>query len=441
MADNINTESLDNLEGAEFDAYMDDIVLGNIPTLGAVAESTATDNDDSTGSEETNPTESIDDSAQVDDTEDLEDTKDNDKADLDADTPDSLDGEDTDTAEGDAVNEDLDKTQEDADNSSEDEDAEPSDEDTSDTEISSDGESKDTDGIDYKAFYEQLTNTEIVINGKKTKGLKTPEAILKAQQKAGGFEAKMAGFKQYKPYMKALRDSGLLEDQDKFNLIMDVVGGDEEAIKKLVTDSDIDPLTIDEQDNEYKSKDHVTPESSIILDEVYESARQYGVEDMLDKTLKSDWDAKSIDQFFTDPTVRTGLVQQIYSGQYELVQSKMEEMKRSDNDGVYNDMPMLEMYNVATQIINSERQQDNTSKSKKSVNKTKLAQEKAKIVNSRKKAKYTAKADVAEKEVAEQRKKAASVSKKKTKAPVKVFDPLELEGEEFDKFMDGFLEK
>jgi len=73
----------------------------------------------------------------------------------------------------------------------------------------------------------------------------------------------------------------------------------------------------------------------------------------------------------------------------------------------------------------------------KVIRKATVNDEKAKIGQARKEEEYKVKAATQEAKLTQQRKKAASMSKKKPKAKAKAqFDPLKVEGEELDNLMD-----
>jgi hypothetical protein len=59
----------------------------------------------------------------------------------------------------------------------------------------------------YKEFYDKVTG-EFVANGRKVRGFTDPDKLIQAQQMAYGFSEKMAAFKKYKPYIKAIEDKG-----------------------------------------------------------------------------------------------------------------------------------------------------------------------------------------------------------------------------------------
>lgn len=392
------------------------------------------------------------DTDQEEESEDDEELDEDGDGDLDEDSGDEEDDEEEDTLvdDYDSDDEDNDTEGEDEDSDEEDEDDTDGDideesEDEAETEDPSDGEDSDTDKVDYKAFYDQVVNTEFVVNGKKVKGFSDPQKIIQSQQMAGGFSEKMAGFKQYRPFMAPLKDRGMLEDQAKFDLAMNLVDGDKEAIKQHLQSLNIDPLDLDMEQINYEAKPTVASPESLVIEDVMERAKGAGIEDRVRQIVGKDWDAESFQEFVKNDAVRSDLLQHIETGAYDAVQDKMLELKRLDFDGGYSSMNTISQYRVAVAELQKEYQaQASTKKQQEStvVKKTAVKTEKAKIADSRKEAIYKEKAAKREAEIAKQRKRAASMSRKKPKAKPaakKTFDPMELEGEEFDKHMEFLM--
>lgn len=397
------------------------------------------------------------------DTDQYADSEDEEELDEDSDGYADEDSEDEDEVEEeDTLVEDYDSDDEDSDDDTEDEtatdevdeeteedDTDEESEDETDTEENSDGEAQDTDEIDYKAFYDAVVNTEFVVNGRKTKGFSDPKKIIQSQQMAGGFSEKMAGFKKYRPFMSPLKERGMLDDPAKFDLAMNLIDGDKEAIKKHLQSLSIDPLDLDMENIEYKAKPTLASQESLVIEDVMERAKAVGIEDRVRQVVGKDWDAESFQEFVSNAAVREDLLTHIETGAYDAVQDKMLEMSRLDIDGSFGAMNTISKYRAAVKELQAEQTavQANTpvvepkaTAPKKVVKKSTVKAEKAKIEQARKEEEYKAKAAKREAKLLQQRKKAASMSKKKAKPkPKPKFDPLKVEGEELDNLMDFLI--
>jgi hypothetical protein len=299
----------------------------------------------------------------------------------------------------------------------------------------------------YKKFYETVANAEFKANGKKVKGFTDPEKIIQAQQMAYGFSDKMAAFKQYRPYMASLKDRGMLEDPSKFNFVMDLLDGDPEALKQHMQSLKVDPLDLDMDSVVYSGKNHITSQEQLILEDTLEKAKDFGVEEKLRETIGKQWDQESFNEFLTVPSVRNDLLEHMSTGAFDLVQERIREMKTLDVSGSFSSMKATDQYRQAVQSLTADAQRQNatTGGSNKSepvqrTAPTKPVVDKAAELARKQEAEYKRNLEEKNRVAEESRKKAASLSKKKVSTTSqKKFDPLLLEGKEFDDYVASLI--
>jgi hypothetical protein len=194
---------------------------------------------------------------------------------------------------------------------------------------------------------------------------------------------------------------------------------------------------------QYSGKNHVASKESLVLEDTLEQARSYGVEDKLRATIGKEWDAESFNEFLTVPDVRKDLLEHMATGAFDLVQDKITEMKSLDYSGSFSSMKSTDQYRQAVQALTAEasrienapgyNQAATQVASKPAVNNS---AELAKSQEAEYKRNLERKNTLAE----EARKKATSVSKKKgSTTEVKKFDPLALEGKDFDDFVNTLI--
>ena len=415
--------------------------------------------------------------------DDIEDTDENSEED---------EGEDTNDQDADSDDDTSDEADEDSNEEDAQEDGEDSNEDGSDDEESEDGaddESDDKSGkgnkddesglentdsetnsdtnepnVDfYKSFYEKVTSTEFKANGKTVKGFTDPEKIIKAQQMLYGFEEKMSGFKKYRPLMSALDKSGMIENHDKFNLMMDVMSGDKEALKHFISINKIDPIVdLDLDDIKYTGANYIETDEAMNIKETLQRAREVGVEDKFREVVGTQWDADSFKEFSAKPQVREDLLHHMTAKLdntensptiYDAVQDKIKELRLLDTSGRFSSKTSINQYREAVAVLSEERRaiaEQNAEQASKTIPKatsvvapkvvdnSKVEAEKAKILEKRQKEEYTAKVKEEQAKVAEKRKKASSVSTSKPKVVSQEpkFDPLKLTGKDFFEVFD-----
>lgn len=321
--------------------------------------------------------------------------------------------------------------------------------DTSTNEDASGAETGKIDPAEYerlKKFYDQIANAEFVANGKKVKGFTDPEKIIRSQQMLHGYSDRMKGFNEYRPFMKALKDNGLLEDESKFNFALSLLQGDKAAIKQHMKTLNIDPVELELDESAYKPKNYVASKESLVLDDTLQVAREYGIEDKLRKTIGEQWDNDSFQEFVSNPEVRQDLLDHMQSGAFDLVQDKIREMEVLDTFGTFRNMKSTDKYRQAVQVVNKELSARRSAEpvtnpyieQKNRFDAMQKQNESAELA--KKEAEYKAQVERKNKEADEARKKAAMLSKKKvTATQTKKFDPLALEGDELNSFVDGLI--
>lgn len=280
----------------------------------------------------------------------------------------------------------------------------------------------------YKEFYEQVALAKFTANGKEVEGFKDPADLIRAQQMLHGYSDKMKVFKEYKPFLKALEERKLTTDSDKFNLAMSIIDGDPEAIKKVLKEKGIDPLELDLEDIKYTEKNTLPSKAQLLIEDTYEQAENLGVGDKFTKVVNKDWDVKSLQELVTNNAVRSDLLQHLSDGTYDIVSNEIKKMELLDATGVLNNMTSIEKYRIAVDRIYKQNQKEFAAQASAKATVGKISEaEKSKAEDEFKRL-------AAEKEarIAEERRKAASVSKKKVvKKPETKPKLEELSGSDF----------
>lgn len=417
----------DNMSYDEVEAILQQIDSGTFEQgeSSADEDNTSTDETNDLGSNENSNAEDTDDSDDSQKETDTEDQND------DSDTATGSKGDDDDSANTQETNQD--------DNGQN--------ADTSTNEDASGTETGKIDPAEYarlKQFYDQIANAEFVANGKKVKGFTDPEKIIRSQQMLHGYSDRMKGFNEYRPFMKALKDNGLLEDESKFNFALSLLKGDKAAIKQHMKTLSIDPVDLELDETAYKPTNYVASKESLILEDTLQVARESGIEDKLRKTIGEQWDNESFQEFVSNPDVRQDLLEHMQSGAFDLVQDKIAEMEVLDTYGTFRNMKSTDKYRQAVQLVNKELAAKRPSEPERMPhNVQQQAQQNNRIdaaLLAKKEAEYKAQVEQKNKEADEARKKAAAISKKKaTTVQTKKFDPLSLEGDDLNSFVDGLI--
>ena len=324
--------------------------------------------------------------------------------------------------------------------------------DTSNPEDAKGAETGKIDPAEYerlKKFYDEIANAEFIANGKKVKGFTDPSKIIRSQQMLHDYSNKMRGINEYKPYLKALKEKGIIGDEEKFNFAMSLLDGDKATIKKHMEALKIDLVDLElDEDSKYVPKNYIPSKQSMVLDEAMEIASNIGVDSKLRSVIAKDWDDDSFSEFLNNPSVRNDLLTHMQDGTYDIVQNKINELEMLDMNGSYRGLKSTDKYRTAIAEINRENQSrqvnpsayQNQYANQQQNNGSYIDAERARLADlATKEAEYKA---MAEKKLRddEARKKAAMITKKKTTTVTqKKFDPLELEGDALDEFVNELI--
>ena len=291
----------------------------------------------------------------------------------------------------------------------------------------SEDESEVTEEVNYKEFYEKVALAKFTANGREVEGFKNPEDLIRAQQMLHGYSDKMKVFKEYKKFLKPLEERGVTADPEKFNLAMSLLDGDPEAIKKVLKDKNIDPLELDLEDIKYVPRVKLPSEAQLLIEENYEQAENLGVGDKFNKVISRDWDIPSLQEFVNNAAVRADLLLHLKDGTYDIVQNEIKRMELLDTTGVLDGMNSVEKYRAAVG-----RLQQKAATVKPQVQAAPVIDKAAEAKKAEQEAEFKRKAAEKEREIDEQRKKAASMSKKKAVSAPKTEPKVEeLKGDEF----------
>jgi hypothetical protein len=287
-----------------------------------------------------------------------------------------------------------------------------------------------------RKFYDKVTS-EFMANGKLVKGYTDPEKIIKSQQALHGLEQKMSVYKKHKPLLRALQESGMVEDTSKFDMAMSIMNGDKEALKQHMKNINVDPMDLDMEEVAYDQKTFTASPLELALDDAMFVAKNRGVDDKFSDVIANGWDRESSVQLLQNPRDSEILIDHMQSGIYDAVQERIAEKSRLDLGGSFNNSSDYEKYMIASRELENEyiamMKQEEEAKRAGSVN-----AEKTKINETRDNEDYKEKARAREEQARLAREKASRVSKPKRKprkTTKKKPDMMSLTG---DAFMDMF---
>ena len=281
-------------------------------------------------------------------------------------------------------------------------------------------ENQETTQIDYKAFYETVTQ-DFKASGKTMPGVKEPEKFIKALQMATDYALKTAALK---PALKRVKMLEEVSDEDLAEML-DFKKRNPEVIKKALKEANIDPLDLDMEKVNY------VPQVQMISDSEYDFREAV---DELSKDVKfndtkqlilSGLDAKSKELALTDTKVLKALHQEVTSGRIEQIQAKALELRTFGS--VDSSITDLELYATIA------RQMDQNSSTITQSNPSAVS---AQVISNTQTKQVTKEPNP---ELEDKRTRAGIQTKPQSKV-VKKYDPTKLSDDEFLKLLESGAE-
>ena len=239
-------------------------------------------------------------------------------------------------------------------------------------------DTSETKETDYKGAYEKITQP-FKANGAEIQ-VKDPNDIIRLMQMGANYQKKMAQMKPNLKLIKMLGNNGLL-DEAKLNNLIDISKKDPKTIAKLIKDSEIDPLDIDnDESNDYQPTDHSISDKEFELDTVLESIKDTPSFNKTIDVLTKQWDPKSKTIISDSPEIIATINTHMENGVYDTVNSVLQQQKTL---GKLNGLPDVEAYwQIAQQLLKqgivteqTSNSKDNTNSSESSETKSKAAEE------------------------------------------------------------------
>jgi hypothetical protein len=278
----------------------------------------------------------------------------------------------------------------------------------------------ETPQIDYKAEYERLTQP-FKANGKEIK-VNSVEDAVELMQMGANYSKKMAALKPHLKLIKMLDKHGLM-DESKLSYLIDLNGKNPEAIAKLVKDSGLDPMEMDENKAEdYKPTSYKVDDREIELDNVLESIKDSSTYQRTISVVSNDWDKASKEVIANTPQILSVLNAHMESGIYDIIQAELENERTF---GRLQGLSDIEAYRYVGDRIQANGGFSHLAKGQQNQPKQNVVSTKPMQVQDDK---------------LKDKKRAAAPSKPAVTTQVaKDFNPLALSDEEFAKFKPNFM--
>ena len=119
--------------------------------------------------------------------------------------------------------------------------------------------------------YDLLFGNPIKASGREVQ-IRNPEHAKNFIEMGIDYNKKMQSMRPHLKTLKTLEKEGLLDDVEKLNLLLEVKHGNKDALKRLIAESDIDPLDLADEEvieagRNYKPENHMMSDKEVQVEE------------------------------------------------------------------------------------------------------------------------------------------------------------------------------
>ena len=172
--------------------------------------------------------------------------------------------------------------------------------------------------VDYETVYKDIFKP-FKANGKDITP-RTVEDVVQLMQMGANYTKKMQLMAPLKKAAESLSRADIKEDD--LNFLIDVHKGDKEAIKKLLTKHNVDPMELDLDSTNYVPKNNIVSDEDVeysnILDDIRDSLPK------IQEIMTNTWDTRSKEALLKDPNLMRALHEEIAIGRFDNVQAQLE---------------------------------------------------------------------------------------------------------------------
>jgi len=193
------------------------------------------------------------------------------------------------------------------------------------TESTVDDDTKEVE-VNYEDIYKDIFDNPIKANGTEFQ-VKSVEEARRLMQQGLGFHRKNKEYKEAMPIMTMLKNNGI--DQNKLNFAIDLLNGNQDAIKKLLSDAELDPLELDLEENiEYNPNNYSVPENELKIQEVLDDIKSSPkFDETIDLFSGNKWDKASVEKASDNPIIISTINSHKEAGIFDKVQAEVDRLR------------------------------------------------------------------------------------------------------------------
>ncbi len=203
---------------------------------------------------------------------------------------------------------------------------------------------------DYKGFYKKVMSPFKA--GGKTLQLNNADEVISLMQKGIDYTKKTQDLARYRKPMLMLERAELL-DEEKISFLIDVEKGNQEAIRKLLKDKNIDAFSLPSEDEpiNYQTGSHIIGDNEIRLKEVCDELIATNDGQSFLTEVNNKYDAVSCRHLVEAPELLRTLYHHKQIGAYDDIVSEIDRQRMLGK--LDPNVPFIEAYNtIASSMVN-----------------------------------------------------------------------------------------
>ena len=216
------------------------------------------------------------------------------------------------------------------------------------------------DTAPYEETYKQLFGEPIRASGREVK-LRDANHARNLIEMGVDYNKKMQNMRPHMQTLKTLEKEGLLGDTEQLNLLLEARQGNPDAIKKLISQANIDVLDIaddDENAGSYTPGNHMVSEQEVAVGEALSAIKQSPKYNDTIDVMQNVFDQKSREIISDNPEYIASLNSDIERGVYDQVMEAVQYKK--DIRAVPTGMSDIELYIATVQEMSRNQHQSET---------------------------------------------------------------------------------
>lgn len=185
--------------------------------------------------------------------------------------------------------------------------------------------SENKEAIDYEGFYKKVM-APFKANGK-LYNLKNADEVISLMQKGVDYTRKTQDISRAKKHIAMLERANLM-DENQISFFIDLMSGNQEAIRKLLKDKNIDAFSLPSEEepiNYIEGTHRISTEEINFSDAVKDISVEDKGSDFLREVQK--FDKETQNKLFTDPMLLKALFSNKQSGVYDKIVSEIDRLR------------------------------------------------------------------------------------------------------------------